>query len=375
MEASMACISVLRLAGSAESEPLVDLLHDALAAHFNIDRGHSNTNYNATQEPDNSSHGRCKVEDDYLSLSMSNKYFTADVSVRRIASSNKTPCQDDESTAVDNSNPDRNRSKEDGIVLVFPSDSNTSIESSLTAVHTSAEESGQCGDLLRLCIAVSRDDEEGVVRRGKAYEERYSNNVLWCLDRGYEYVEADLDEEGIRSGHDAREKDGFARIVESMMGTVWSSAVRRKVQTKINDGNTGEGQYLADKAKQRSDISEAQNDNKQRISNHEILGDKTSTENKLINDDIDGRLILKENTVNDEELVEDKQDALLDNFQHAIKEAGRIREASKAGNMSDGLRKKRAGDAATMLMGLLDKIGFDDESENDAIDSSDDEVP
>jgi len=43
-----------------------------------------------------------------------------------------------------------------------------------------------------------------------------------------EYVEADLSEKGISSGHDARDKEGFARIVEAISGTVWSSAVMEK---------------------------------------------------------------------------------------------------------------------------------------------------
>ena len=38
-------------------------------------------------------------------------------------------------------------------------------------------------------------------------------------------MEVDLSEEGLRGGFDVREKDGFARVVEAIGGTVWSSAV------------------------------------------------------------------------------------------------------------------------------------------------------
>ena len=45
-------------------------------------------------------------------------------------------------------------------------------------------------------------------------------------------------------------------------------------------------------------------------------------------------------------------------------EAKRIREASQSESMTDEERRQRAGDTAMRLMGLLDKLGFDDDEED-----------
>jgi len=373
MEGSLACTSVLRLGGSAGSEPLIDFLLDALATHFkNDDRSPPNTSVDTTQDLDD--------EDGALPLTMANKYFTASISLQRLGSIETASRQEEDSTtAATMITPIHNQMKEDGILLVFPSDSTISVDSSLTHIHESAEKNDQCGDLLRLCISVCKEDgEKG--RKGKAYEEQYSRNVLWCLDRGYEYVEADLNEEARARGHDDREKDGFARICEAMNGTVWSSAIRRKVQQQINKRSSGEGQALSDmtsKGQTEEIKKDTANNMPQTPSNHETPDNTTSedaTHNEEKNEGIDDSLMLNDNAIDDAGNGGDTRDELIDSFQQAMKEAGRIRDASKAGNLSDGLRKKRAGDAANMLMGLLEKIGFDDESECDAVDSSDDEV-
>ena len=69
--------------------------------------------------------------------------------------------------------------------------------------------------------------------------------------------------------------------------------------------------------------------------------------------------------------AEEKENPLeedyLDNIELIMKEAKQIRQASQTGEMTDEERRQRAGNAATMLMGLLDQMGFDDE------DSSSDE--
>ena len=54
----------------------------------------------------------------------------------------------------------------------------------------------------------------------KMHEESYGTS----LDRWYEYVEVDLRKEVLRGGFDVHEKDGFARVVEAIGVTVWSSA-------------------------------------------------------------------------------------------------------------------------------------------------------
>ena len=67
-------------------------------------------------------------------------------------------------------------------------------------------------------------------------------------------------------------------------------------------------------------------------------------------------------------LIEGKEDSTIGNFEQAMK------EASRAGALFDRERRKLAGDAATMLMGLQDKMGYDNENGSHATNSSDDDI-
>ena len=44
--------------------------------------------------------------------------------------------------------------------------------------------------------------------------------MIWCLDRVYEYVEADLSKAELLRSHDDQEKDRFLRIIEAMLGKI-----------------------------------------------------------------------------------------------------------------------------------------------------------
>jgi len=371
----MSCTSILRLTGPSNSEPLIQILRDALASHFKADQ----------PQPSKS--------DDYdddcsLVLNMINKYFTANISLQSLdkndalsSHSQKPSSSDTRKLRSTTTATMKNLTKEDGILLVFPSDPSTSVDASLSLTHESAVKKHQCGDLLRLCISVSMGNK---VQKGKAYEEQYSKNVLWCLDRGYEYIEADLTEEGLARGHEDREKDGFARIVEAMMGTVWSSAVMNK-----QDGKNS----ILKKLSCTDPISPGQTDNSKEGQSAEPKYFNTFPEKVLNQENSDvitvGKTIEHEQksqemdmfSLEDEEETAynaesgvEKKEKLLDNFERAIREAGRIRDASKAGKLSDGERRQRAGDAAVMIMDLLDKIGVDDDSESDVGDSSEDDM-
>jgi hypothetical protein len=125
--------------------------------------------------------------------------------------------------------------QEDGIILVFDAlQANPDLETGtpfdvLNVLHDNSTASTDVGDLLRLCVAVSMGPKSPEELRGQnTHEQEYSKRILWCLDRGYEYVEVDLSAEGQRTGHDERDKEGFARIIEAIQGTVWSSAVMKK---------------------------------------------------------------------------------------------------------------------------------------------------
>ena len=189
----------------------------------------------------------------------------------------------------------------------------------------------------------------------KEYEEQYSQRVLWCLDRGYEYIEVDLREEGLKSGFDEREKDGFARVVEAMGGTVWSSAVMAKRNTRT--------------ASKISVVEEKHDDELDDCKEIIVVDEQEKT------DEPKTEMITQDIHIGSVQDSDEKKDELasdtLDSIEQVMKEAKRIRESSKGGELSDQDRKQRAGDAAEMLMGLLDQMGFDDD--DDEADSSDEE--
>lgn len=224
----------------------------------------------------------------------------------------------------------------DGILLIF-NHFDTSIDT-LTDIHNrmchnrsskdDAEES--IGDALRLCISTS----PSAIEESKENEEIYSQRVLWCLDRGYEYIEVDLSEEGMKVRPDVREKDGFDRVVEAIGSTVWRSAIMKHENVSS---------ALLDHGQEHSSMNPLE----QQQYEHKI---NTSKEKK-------------------------SEEVLMNEFEVLMNEAKKIREASKSGVLSDQERRDRAGNAAQMLMGLLDQMGFDDddEEEEDKDSSSSDE--
>jgi len=72
-----------------------------------------------------------------------------------------------------------------------------------------------------------------------------------------------------------------------------------------------------------------------------------------------------------------KEEIAFHQLESVLSEAKSIRDASKGNSMSDDERRERAGDTAMKLMGLLDSMGFCDDSDDDdgeGVDSSDDET-
>lgn len=222
----------------------------------------------------------------------------------------------------------------DGILLIF-NHFDTSIDT-LTDIHNrmcnnrsskdDVEET--IGDSLRLCISTS----PSAIEESKANEEIYSQRVLWCLDRGYEYIEVDLSEEGMKIRPDVREKDGFDRVVEAIGSTVWRSAIMKHENVPS---------ALLDHGQEHSSMNPLEKEQKQQYENKFVPSKEKKSEEVLMNE-----------------------------FEVLMNEAKKIREASKSGVLSDQERRDRAGNAAQMLMGLLDQMGFDDDDEEEDKDSS-----
>ena len=292
--------------------------------------------------------------------------------------------------------------KEDGIVLAFDAArSNPDLPMSLAAsfdslnsVHDRAVENGG-GDLLRLCVGVSMGPMDASELRGREYEEEYSRRILWCLDRGYEYVEADLSPQGLAKGHDERDKEGFARIVEAIAGTVWSSAVMEKSKTQQlkqsyqetaqqqriaddEDGKTNEeNNYLPpdpsllakslDPSLNNGDSEEKEMEKAAEISDEARL---EQARQALLQDseaEDDDRLLSTTDDACDREKIakERDQERRMDQLDGALKQAASIREMSRSGKMTDEERRQRAGDAAVVLMNLMHSMGLDEDDDSE----------
>jgi hypothetical protein len=353
--AAASCLSVLRFASSSDNdESSLQLLTKHLVDHF--DKINDNNSTSAGTTP------QCVVQ-------ISNRYFSAHVALCPV---------------VAESNDAVLPSKEDGIVLVWTTDDND-LEA-LTRVHDQAVATGG-GDLLRLCVALDDDGSSSVAYNNKTpkeMEEDYSKRVLWCLDRGYEYIPScDLSEEGVSRGHEDRDKEGFARLVEAIQGTVWSSAVMASKKNRKNtevaqpepreeasDQNAYEppdpSKFSTTTIAVSSQTIESSEEVREVKARQALLLEEGREEDYLDGDEVDAAATLQERR---EEFANER---VFNEFEGAIKEAARIRDVSQSGQLSDEERRKRAGDAAVILMDLMGKMGYDDDEEG-VEDSSDDE--
>jgi len=285
-------------------------------------------------------------------INISNKYFSANVELVSDTSSVSSHA-------------------EDGIILIGTSKDLRILE----PLHDEALQAG-AGDLLRLCVVIVADREEDSTKTPKQLEEEYSQSVLWCLDRGYEYISScDLSDEGIARGHDDRDKEGFARIVEAIRSTVWSTAKQGSPVKVTAEEQTEEEEKKEpqndDAVSQTKETDEMQEDSKESDGDQEakarqvlLLQDAEtdqSTETGCL-DGNDNKDLAKLVQGKREEVVNEN---FFDQFEGAMREAARIREMSQSGALTDEERRKRAGDAATLLMNLMGDMGFDDDDEDD----------
>ena len=279
--------------------------------------------------------------------------------------------------------------KEDGIMLMFEEDFFLVNESdnhdshrgrggtvskfdSLTALHDHAVQENGAGDLLRLCVSISKQTTDASYKTTKQYEQEYARRIHWCLDRGYEYVECDLS--ALDQGHEDRDKEGFARILEAIRGTVWSSAVMAAPKPKTSQIN-----IQVETLEEEGFVNEYEPPDPSKLPPIEEATIGPTTEEDMIReklarkellDDCDDQGILSENM--EERKREQEEEQLFHSMESALKQAAQIRDASRAGSLSDDERRKRAGEAASLLMHLMDQMGFDDEDE-DSVDNDEDE--
>jgi hypothetical protein len=91
------------------------------------------------------------------------------------------------------------------------------------------------------------------------------------------------------------------------------------------------------------------------------------------NDDDDVKGNKKNTSVTDDKsgAISSKEESVLENIEHIMEEAKRIRHSSRMGQLSDEDRRQRAGNAAEVLMGLLDQMGIYDDVDSSDSDCSD----
>jgi hypothetical protein len=428
----MATASIVRIGpknaiDGGGSNIATDLLRDAIVSYFtgnrndNDDDGGDNNNNNNNN---NNNADKGHRNDSKSTIVVSNKYFSANVVLADIDCLNNDydPLQQHEQkeegeAPSPSSSTTAATTKEDGCILVFDGmKSNPDYIGSggcggidgvtfdqLANVQEKADagpEQRQLGDLLRLCVGVTlKPDASPQDWRGRQnHEAEYSRRILWCLDHGYEYVEADLSDDGQRRGHDDRDKEGFARIIEAIEGTVWSSAVMKQAQTKqLKDS------YADDKAALKIDETQQQEESNKNDANNtyvppstdpsseqvpvECDDDNTDTEaanrtKKLLAGEFGGDgdenkkehdVVVKEpSLVGSNDIAKLREDAEIekhfDQMDSVIQEAKRIREASQNGTISDDERRERAGDAALALLNLMSQFGMEEEEGEDESD-------
>ena len=263
-----------------------------------------------------------------------NKYFCAQVQLL-----------DDLDTSCDD------YPKDDGVILVFdglasnpdrPHTATTSTTFASLTGHHDILSTKNIGDLLQLCVGVSLTELSVQEWRGKNHEEAFSNRILWCLDREYEYVEANLSLEGQEHGHNERDKDGFARIVEALQGTVWSSAVMdKKKQTEMKNAfEPVERNVVAVDIK-----SVTEEPSVVTLSVQEYIDDDKEVDE------------VEQDRRKQEKLDEQK----MESFESLMRQASDLRDASKDGTLPDEMRRERA---AELALALMNQMGLDDEDES-----------
>mmetsp|Transcript_18760 Transcript_18760/g.46472 ORF Transcript_18760/g.46472 Transcript_18760/m.46472 type:complete len:347 (-) Transcript_18760:68-1108(-) len=335
--------SIVRIGPMVTTEvSSAQLLRTALVSHWK-------------QQQPSSEEGETSADENKL-LPISNKYFDANVLL-----------EDMEQAA--SSIEATNATKEDAVILVFDMLASNPDRSgvpgttfdSLQAVHAKAQANDTCGDLLRLCVGVTLTSLSPQEARGEKHEAEYSRRILWCLDHGYEYVEADLSQEGQAKGHDDRDKDGFARIVEAIQGTVWSGAVMKE--------------------RQATKLQATYNEDANAIKQQDAENPYVPPDPSLMSIPKDGETATaaapgtpSRNAEIERLRQEIDEDKVFDEMETVLREASRIREQSKCGQLTDEERRAKAESAALRLVDLMNQFGMEDgeqEDDNSIADSED----
>jgi hypothetical protein len=371
----MADRSILRIGPITGTDDCgATFLRDAILRHFRVDDCSGGANDN----------------DQSASLTISNRYFTAHVALWGL---DETISYDNLSSSDDNGSSITTTVEEDGILLVFDDRSSHSFDS-LGHIHDTFVVPSAIGDLLRMCIGThASTDNVGSSTASIIDKDEYSRRVLWCLDRGYEYVSVDLSTHGMTTGFDVRDKDGYARVIEAIETCMWSCRIMKRSPSREVQSISSSSVQQQCAAKGGNGDSVAGMTNKIAGTGLARIDDTTippmtdderesaaiaSLMNGTVNDDGNGDYIppsLNEDgeSMRRQQQQQREEEISFHQLEKVLTEAKSIREASRNNaNMSDEERRARAGDAAMKLMGLLDRLGSDDDDDEEEDCDSDD---
>jgi len=460
---SYPCLSILRLASPPEShhQTAVTRLRQALLDHFHASKDAASAKEEQTTTTTTLSNETIEtVTEDTTTntryphhLHLSNRYFSAQVALYDVDVDSNNDNKDNHYSILSNQDEDELLQppqpwKEDGIVLVIgeqeekihqgdhhhhsssSSSSTTDFETVLEPLHQRAVANDCAGDLLRLCIVVTNttqtkeeddynyDDNADGNSNSPAEQQPdhdFSQRVLWCLDRGYEYVgQVDLSAHGCRQGHDERDKSGFARIVEAIRGTVWSSAVMQtSKQQELQSSYQQDKEALLSNTKEKNgtrrdqDETITENDSlylppsciplvdgasplqpltltpeqvqaqqEREEQARTAIWEQSNLQNSGDEHHVDGvpHLASAESTSQQHRQHHSQNDErYFDQLEYALLQAKQIRQLSQSGQLSDEDRRQRAGDAAMLLMNLMNYNGGEEEEDDDDGSGEDDD--
>jgi hypothetical protein len=397
----MSCVSVLRIGPFPIDSDAAHKLREAIVKHLAVARTGTTTGTPGERVDTNIG---IQLESPHYQFSITNRYFSANVRLAGIDEETSSNVNDP-NTSTRTSDSAMSMS-EDGMILVFEAERShpkyaTSITSSFDAmepIHDHAMMRSRCGELLRLCVSVGNNrvvqyNGSTQVLSDKEYEDEYSRRILWCLDHGYEYVEVP-DLLDTSQGHDARDKDGFARIIEAISGTVWTSAIMApnqqltlqqsfaETRKDVNivattpphnssslslppDQAVNDDGYEPPNPQDFPSATVDENDQERERKAHEALLAECISETQT--DDNTTAFAASNGTtaMTTEEL---KQERAMNALEASLNEARRIRELSKSGQLSDEERRKRAADAAMLIMKTMEQMGFNEDDDDEEID-------
>jgi len=187
--------------------------------------------------------------------------------------------------------------------------------------------------------------------------------INWCVTNSIEIIQpiVDLSPEGISTADfSSREKEGFARVVESLENVVWESAVMKEKQATTPapvpvsaPSEAPTSTSVLPPAPPTSGAGADQENDDQENDDQE-------------NNVIDQNLMAEMNSMFAGAAQENSDNPdIMKELSEIMSEVAAIREASMGGGIDDEARRAGAAEMAERLMGVFGMMGDDDDDDDD----------